>query len=321
VPILSGVRREAWGGPGQMALAGDGTFIYAPGGNAGSAVAVWADASGRVRDTLPLPRGAYYDVAVSPDGTRLALETTTSTGRVEGTIADVATGLARARPGDSDERNEAFFWPDGRRIVFVEGGRSIAYSVVGPPASDTLMPAGWQVLAVSPDGRIFAATGPADSSGLWLVPRDGRAPRQSLPVRRGPSTFRAAFSPDGRWVVYRSVDGLYVSPVPATGETFKVAPLDATEPLWSPRGDAIYYRTGPRWMTVPISTAGGFHAAEPRLLFTGRFLQISGKSYGVGPDGRFLLLVGPPQETTTRLNVITNFFGELRRLAPPGLGK
>jgi len=327
-PILSGVRREAWGGPGQMALAGDGTFIYAPGGNAGRAVAVWVDAGGRVRDTLPLPRGAYYDVAVSPDGGRLALETTTSTGTVEGTVADVATGLARARPGDSNlggsrrtEGDEAFFWPDSRRVVVEVGQRSIAYSVVGPPAADTLMPAGWQVLAVSPDARWFAARGSADSNGLWLAPRDGRGPHQPLPVRVGPSTFRPAFSPDSRWVVYRSVDGLYISPVPATGETFKVAPLDATEPLWSPRGDAIYYRTGPRWMTVPIATSGGFRAAEPRLLFSGRFLQISGKSYGVGPDGRFLLLVGPPQETTTRLNVITNFFGELRHLAPAGRGK
>ena len=320
VPVLSGVRREAWGGPGQMALASDGTFIYAPGGNAGSAVAVWADASGRVRDTLPLPRAAYYDVAVSPDGRRLALETSTNTGKVEGTVADVATGLARARPGDTREGSEAFFWPDGRRVVVHEGTRSIAYSVVGPPAADTLMPTGWRVLAVSPDGRTFAATGPADSNGLWLA-YDRRGARQSLPVRVGPSASRPAFSRDGRWVVYRSADGLYVSPVPPTGETFKVAPHDATEPLWSPRGDAIYYRTGPRWMTVPITTAAGFHAAESRLLFSGRFLQISGKSYGVGPDGRFLLLVGPPQETTTHLNVITNFFGELRRLAPTDRGK
>jgi dipeptidyl-peptidase-4 len=53
--------------------------------------------------------------------------------------------------------------------------------------------------------------------------------------------LRPAISPDNRWVVYRSVDGLYVSPVPATGETIKVAPLDATEPLWSPRGDAIAF--------------------------------------------------------------------------------
>jgi eukaryotic-like serine/threonine-protein kinase len=321
VPVVAGVRREAWGGASQMALAGDGTFIYAPGGNAGRAVAIWADATGRVRDTLPLPRGAYYDLAVSRDGQRLALETTNSTGKVEGTVVDAATGLSRARPGDSDEGNEAFFWPDGRRVVVLSGGRSIAYSVVGPPAADTLMPAGWQVLAVSPNARWFVTRGTGDSSGLWLAPREGRGPRARLPVRVGPSTFRPAFSPDSRWVVYRSVDGLYVSPVPATGEVFKVAPLDATEPLWAPRGYAIYYRTGPRWMTVPISTSGSFRAAEPRLLFTGRFLQIAGKSYGVGPDGRFLLLVGPPQETTTRLNVITNFFGELRRLAPTGRGR
>jgi len=36
----------------------------------------------------------------------------------------------------------------------------------------------------------------------------------------------------------------------------------------------------------------------------------------VGPDGRFLVLVGPPEQTTTRLEVITNIFPTLRRLAP-----
>jgi Tol biopolymer transport system component len=302
-----------------MAIDGDGTFIFAAGSDAGSGLAVWADASGRVVDTLPLARGAYHDVAVSPDGSRLAFKSTNALGRVEGSVADAATGLARARPGYPV--SEAFFWPDGRHVVVRDGEFSVSFAVVGLPSADTLMGEGWAVLQVSPDTRWFAATGPADSSGLWLIPRDGRGARRQLPARQGASNFRPAFSPDGRWVVYRSVDGLYVSPVPATGETFKVAPAEATEPLWSPRGAAIYYRTGPRWMTVPVMTAGGFHAAEPRLLFSGRFLQMEGKSYGVGPDGRFLLLVGPPQETTTRLNVITNFFGELRRLAPPGLGK
>jgi hypothetical protein len=40
------------------------------------------------------------------------------------------------------------------------------------------------------------------------------------------------------------------------------------------------------------------------------------KSYDVGPDGRFLLLLGPPEETTGHLDIVTGFFAELRRLAP-----
>jgi hypothetical protein len=58
---------------------------------------------------------------------------------------------------------------------------------------------------------------------------------------------------------------------------------------------------------------------SPSVLFTGRYLQARYRSYDVGPDGRFLLLVGPREETTTRLEVVTNFFSELGRKA--GLGK
>ena len=82
-----------------------------------------------------------------------------------------------------------------------------------------------------------------------------------------------------------------------------------------PRG-SHHYRSGARWFGVPVSTAGGFHAGEPTLLFRASFLQ-SQKSWHIGPDGRFLVLQGSTEATVTRVEVITDFFAELRRLAPP----
>ncbi len=55
---------------------------------------------------------------------------------------------------------------------------------------------------------------------------------------------------------------------------------------------------------------------KPRVLFEGRYLNVRAKSYDVGPDGRFLLLLGPPEETVGHLDVVTGVFAELRRLAP-----
>jgi len=50
-----------------------------------------------------------------------------------------------------------------------------------------------------------------------------------------------------------------------------------------------------------------------RVLFEGRYLNVRNKSYDVGPDGRFLLLLGPPEETARHLDVVIGFFAELRR--------
>jgi hypothetical protein len=103
-----------------------------------------------------------------------------------------------------------------------------------------------------------------------------------------------------------------------TGRFQTVGPATADEPEWSPRGDELSCRDGKRWMVLSLSTRSGLSVGKPRLLFEGRYLNVWSKSYDVGPDGRFLLLLGPPEETVGHLDVVTGFFAELRRLAPAG---
>jgi hypothetical protein len=64
------------------------------------------------------------------------------------------------------------------------------------------------------------------------------------------------------------------------------------------------------------STRGLTGEAAP--VVRGTVLNVSAKSWDVGPDGRFLLLLGPPEETIGHLDVVTGFADELRRLAPAG---
>ena len=72
-------------------------------------------------------------------------------------------------------------------------------------------------------------------------------------------------------------------------------------------------------MVMSVSSSNtALIVGKPRLLFTGPFLNVRAKSYDVGPDGRFLLLLGPPEQTVGHLDVVTDFFTELRRLAPAG---
>jgi hypothetical protein len=52
-------------------------------------------------------------------------------------------------------------------------------------------------------------------------------------------------------------------------------------------------------------------------LLSGPFNNVADRSYDVAPDGRLLLIMGPREQTTTHLEVITGWMDEVRRKAPP----
>jgi hypothetical protein len=70
-------------------------------------------------------------------------------------------------------------------------------------------------------------------------------------------------------------------------------------------------------MSVPIATADRFSAGAPHVAFEGDFVNVGGISYDVAPNGkRFLVLQPPEPSTTTSLQVVLNWFEELKRRVP-----
>ena len=76
-------------------------------------------------------------------------------------------------------------------------------------------------------------------------------------------------------------------------------------------------------MVVTIETEPTFLWGVPRPLFTGAYITPTYPTFTISPDGqRFLMIKGPAQTEEvapglTQLNVVDNWFEELRRLAPP----
>ena len=71
---------------------------------------------------------------------------------------------------------------------------------------------------------------------------------------------------------------------------------------------------------VPLSGGEEFELGEEEVLFTGNFaVEVGGRNqfYGVTPDGQPFIMIAPQTEGTP-VNVVLNWFEELKERVPGG---
>ncbi len=90
------------------------------------------------------------------------------------------------------------------------------------------------------------------------------------------------------------------------------------QPELLPNGDELFYRKGNRMMSVPIRTVPHFTPGKPTLVFEKSYAWGGTMStYDVTPDGQhFIMIEHDESEAPHRLNVVLNWFDELRRRVP-----
>ena len=106
---------------------------------------------------------------------------------------------------------------------------------------------------------------------------------------------------------------------PGPGGKWQISTEGGREPLWNRNGRELFYRSGKKMMEVDIATQQGFSAGTPKVLFEGQYqsLSTSTPNYDVSPDGqRFLML--KPIEQGAQINVVLNWFEELKQKVPTG---
>ncbi len=73
-------------------------------------------------------------------------------------------------------------------------------------------------------------------------------------------------------------------------------------------------------MVVSIQTEPAFKAGRPRVLFEGLYLStrisLGYQYYDISPDGQRFLLIKAEEGSTAHINVVLNWFEELKRLVP-----
>jgi serine/threonine-protein kinase len=179
-------------------------------------------------------------------------------------------------------------------------------------------------MTISPDGRrLVYQRGPVLAADLHVLTLDAQRRDEPL-IATEFSELNAEFSPDGRWLAYQSnssgLDEVYVQPFPSVDRgRWKISTTGGSEPLWSPDGRELLYRTRAGLMKVPVATTNGFKAGAPSLVVAGQYFGDAGRSYDISRDGRrFLVMkarINPddPLAGLTQVIVVQHWVEELKQ--------
>jgi serine/threonine-protein kinase len=167
---------------------------------------------------------------------------------------------------------------------------------------------------------VFHAIAASDDIGILRVDSG----KEQMILASPFAELEPSLSPDERFMAYVSDESgrreVYVRSLDGAARRLQVSSEGGDEPVWSPRGNEIFYRQGRRMMAVPVSTgSSGVTLGTPAVLFEGRYdvdpFNHDATNYDVTRDGQRFLMVRPTREDADRqqLNVVVNWYEELAR--------
>jgi len=288
---------------------------------------------------LAVPTHAYLTPRLSPDGRRVAVTIAEQESNVW--LYDLPRQTLTRITFEGSVNNGPVWTPDGKRLTFnsnKEGTANIFWQLAdGSGGLERLTtseylqaPSSW-----SPDGQLLAfhEINPNTQRDIWVL-RMGDSSQGPGQVRKAQPFLRTRFdeagprfSPDGHWLAYTSNESgryeIYVQPYPGPGGKWQISTEGGTEPVWNPNGRELFYRSGNKMMAVDVTTQPGFAAGTPRMLFEGQYdpAPFPLANYDVSRDGQSFLMLKPSeqaQSAPTQINVVLNWFEELKRRVPTG---
>jgi serine/threonine-protein kinase len=330
-PVMDGVMQSPTKGHAQYCFSTTGSLVYVPGGVQASQLRmVWVSRNGAERP-LAAPANAYLNPRISPDGQRVAVGITSEESQVW--QYDLSRETLTRVTFEGTVNGYPAWTPDSKRIAFIsnkngpmnifwqlaDGSGGLEQLTTGDEAKT---PNSW-----SPDGKLLAFNQVTPNSGLnvWVIRMSDRKAQPFLQAPFNESAPR--FSPDGHWLAYVSDESgryeTYVKPYPGPGGKWQISTEGGTEPAWNSNGRELFYRSGDKMMAVDIAAQPSFTAGKPRMLFEGHYqtTPVTYPNYDVSPDGQRFLMLKPieqAQAAPTQINVVLNWFEELKRRVPTG---
>jgi serine/threonine-protein kinase len=339
VPVVEGVLQSPTTGAAQYSFSATGSLVYVSGSvQSAQHRLVWVNRNG-AEQPLAAPAHAYLNPRLSPDGQRLAVGITEQEAQLW--LYDLSRETLTRLTFEGNVNGYPAWTPDGKRIAFSsnkEGILNVFWQLAdGSGGLERLTtseyvntPSSW-----SPDGQllVFNVNDPTTQRDILALPL-GDPSASSGQVRKAQPFLRTRFdegaprfSPDGRWLAYVSDESgryeIYVQPYPGPGGKWQISTEGGTEPVWNRNGRELFYRSADKMIAVDIATQAGFAAGKARMLFEGQYVPTPATlpNYDVSPDGQRFLMFKPSEQAQaapTQINVVLNWFEELKRKVPTG---
>ncbi len=331
LPVVKGVLTEqAYASHYTISKAGH--LAYLPGGEVEHPfVPIWVDLKGETTDT-GLPGGEIMSPRLSPDGNRLLFTRQDATRSFW--IADLNRGVLDRFTRDEGDEFWGIWSPDGERVIFNSTGGG-KWANVFSKASDGSKPARRLTNAtahqlpmdITDDGRLAVlgvGAGMHQDMDIYTLRLEENGSAEPLLSEEFTETH-PAISPDGEWLAYTSDETgaleVYVRPFRGDGGAVRISRNGGLEPLWSPDGRRLYYRSrdGRRATAAELQLGDSLRVTEERQIFEGNFrpgIQW-GRFWDIHPDGdRFIMLEVRGPEAPTDIEVVVNWAEELKELVP-----
>ena len=303
----------------------NGTLAYLRASSAGTRVTVVeVDRNGNERPLIQAP-DRYAEPRWAPDGKRLSVTYAAPRSANDVWVYDPDRS-SRVRITTEDAADFGAVWtPDGRDLIYMserplfelyrrtsDASRSGSRFIGGLHDRITGN--------VSRTGILTFVLSMSGTSEIWTAPVD-EPQRASRYVANGFTLGHPAISPDARWMAYDSNEAgrleVFIQSYPdPTVSRVQVSSGGGSEPWWTKGGRELAFRRGDSVMVVSVDPATGA-AGRPVALFGGPYQSREDwsvpASYDVSPDGeRFLMLKFPEGQELRRVNVVTNWFADLR---------
>jgi serine/threonine-protein kinase len=332
IPLATGVAVPAFG-VADLTLGADGTLVYVPGESVDAvAEVVWMTRDGVAKPVDAAWHANVQNIALSPDGSRLAVSIAGASGQEDIWIKQLGSGqLSRLTLGESRARGPVWL-PDGNSVAYVSEEKApfslAAKAADGTGAVRVLASESRSIAegAVSHDGQwVLYRTSSSDSGrGDIVAKRIGDSTTIPL-LATGTDERHPTLSPDGRWLAYRSLESgapeVYVRPFPNVADhKWQVSVNGGSDPHWAHSGKELFYIDAANHMVaVSVATQPTFAIRDQRVLFpvppdvrlnaTKQFYDVS------SDDQRFLMirsLTSSGRSGHTALVVVENWLEEVR---------
>jgi len=327
-PIPVAERMQIGSYSGDFSAARNGTLAYISQSSSTMGRLLSVDRSGRTISEIA-SAGLFRDLALSPDGRRLALSIADPQRNTEDLwVRDLVRGTSSRLTFEPGFEANPVWSPDGQRIAYTSNrdGQFRCYirsangmgteQLVANTGNDAITPNDW-----SRDGQrlILRRFGTTNWDVLSTDPQGTKAPDVLISTNFNEQFGR--LSPDGRWMIYQSNESgrneIYLRPADGGEGRWQISTRGGRTPLWRGDGREIFYvDLESRITAVAFAAAPAVEIGDPVPLFRMPLIESTyvGQRFVVSPDGQHFIVDTPAiAAQRPRITVVTNLTAELGR--------